>query len=526
MKYRPFIYPALIALVPILDMYANNIAEVKFADVARSMIVVILITYLIHAAVQWWMRQWDKSALLTAGLVFILMSYGAIYSSLENYGLARHRILIPLFGAGLGLLVWYLRKKTAGIQPLETFAAWFGVFLLITPLYTIVSYHVTHLFDSRAAAPEESSFTPTAAAGPQPDVYYIILDGYGREDTLKEYYSFDNSDFIKQLKDLGFYVAERSTSNYPKTIFSIASSLNMHYLDESILPVHPDSRDTSKLFDLIHHSRAREIMAGLGYRMVNVETGFATSVEDADVYYPFQGRPLIQGNSSLAMNAFEDMLFGRTAAMILLDFGIIPEKQILKGQEKHYLEHQNRILYEFEKLAEIPDLEGDYFVFIHILAPHPPFVFDADGRFLQPSYYYTLSDGSDFLGTEEEYIKGYADQATYINKRVLDAIRTILRKSDVPPIILLQGDHGPRIHVDWESAENSNIADAFSILNAYYLGGKEPRGLYPTITPVNSFRVVFNEQWGMEFDLLPDKSYFTTKSHPYRYIDVTSRTKK
>ena len=41
------------------------------------------------------------------------------------------------------------------------------------------------------------------------------------------------------------------------------------------------------------------------------------------------------------------------------------------------------------------------------------------------------------------------------------------------------------------------------ILNAYYLPGADPRVFYPTISPVNSFRVVFNTYFGASLPLLP-----------------------
>ena len=75
-------------------------------------------------------------------------------------------------------------------------------------------------------------------------------------------------------------------------------------------------------------------------------------------------------------------------------------------------------------------------------------------------------------------------------------VEEILAKSDVPPIIILQGDHG----VWWESEEHRT-----EILNAYYLPGEGSKLLYKTISPVNSFRVVFNLYFGTDYELLDDR---------------------
>jgi hypothetical protein len=46
-----------------------------------------------------------------------------------------------------------------------------------------------------------------------------------------------------------------------------------------------------------------------------------------------------------------------------------------------------------------------------------------------------------------------------------------------------------------------------SILNAYYVNEQAKQDLYPTITPVNTFRVIFNHYFGTTYPLLEDLSY-------------------
>ena len=68
------------------------------------------------------------------------------------------------------------------------------------------------------------------ATNSKPDIYYIVLDGYGREDILNEYYAYDNSEFLENLAKRGFAVPHQARSNYPKTVLSISSTLNMDYI--------------------------------------------------------------------------------------------------------------------------------------------------------------------------------------------------------------------------------------------------------------------------------------------------------
>jgi hypothetical protein len=61
------------------------------------------------------------------------------------------------------------------------------------------------------------------------------------------------------------------------------------------------------------------------------------------------------------------------------------------------------------------------------------------------------------------------------------------------------------------------------ILNAYYLPDFDHEQLYDEITPVNTFRVVFNQYFGTEYGLLRDQGYFSTMRRPYKFINVTDR---
>ena len=103
------------------------------------------------------------------------------------------------------------------------------------------------------------------------------------------------------------------------------------------------------------------------------------------------------------------------------------------------------------------------------------------------------------------------------------AIDRILENSDTPPIIIIQGDHGPGAYLKWSSAEKSNLDERFGIINAYYFPEGDQGWLYPSITPVNSFRIMFNRYFEGEYPLLEDESFFSTWRKPYKFISVTEQ---
>jgi hypothetical protein len=126
-------------------------------------------------------------------------------------------------------------------------------------------------------------------------------------------------------------------------------------------------------------------------------------------------------------------------------------------------------------------------------------------------------------GTRDQYIAGYVGELNYLNQILKKTIDEILANSETPPIIILQGDHGSRAYLDWSSAENTCMHERVAIFNAYYFPD-QPAELYDEITPINSFRVVFNNYLGGNFELITDeRSYFSLWDKPYDFYDVTNR---
>jgi len=94
----------------------------------------------------------------------------------------------------------------------------------------------------------------------------------------------------------------------------------------------------------------------------------------------------------------------------------------------------------------------------------------------------------------------YLEQVVYINGQINTLVDKIISNSEPEPIIIIQSDHG-------QSHKNMQPGDMTRILNAYYFPDIEDGILYDSITPVNSFRIVLNQYFGQNFDLLEDVSY-------------------
>jgi hypothetical protein len=308
--------------------------------------------------------------------------------------------------------------------------------------------------------------------------------------------------FIENLERRGFVVAPESQSNYARTLLSLSSSLNMQYLDR-ISSAMGDSNLWWPVSDAIQHSEVRSILERWGYKTVFFANNSDYSdIRDGDVYEkPF----------SLQLDNFSGLFLYQT------NLGLLAEIDQLGIADLSYDTHRRLILYNFERLPKVAALEGPKYVFAHIIAPHPPYVFDRAGNIVEPDYPFTLS-------VEER--AGYIEQLQFINGAVLTAIDGILANSESPPIIIIQGDHGPGTMTNHDSLEHSCLYERYSILNAYYLPGVETTSIPMDLSPVNSFRFLLNTYFNSDLELLSNRQYFSTSDHFYQFTDVTSRTQE
>ena len=98
-------------------------------------------------------------------------------------------------------------------------------------------------------------------------------------------------------------------------------------------------------------------------------------------------------------------------------------------------------------------------------------------------------------------------------------VRRILARSPTPPVIILQGDHGPGSILNWDDPEREELPGRMSILDALHIPGGAPE-FYDSITPVNTFRILFSRFFDTTIALLPDQSYFSTLQRPYHMYDM------
>lgn len=124
-------------------------------------------------------------------------------------------------------------------------------------------------------------------------------------------------------------------------------------------------------------------------------------------------------------------------------------------------------------------------------------------------------------GTGESFRKGYRDQVAYVGSLVPAMIEEILTKSETPPIIILQSDHGPPGVPEVILTDERSRRAEFAILNAMYLPKGGETAVYEGMSPVNTFRAIFSHYFGTELSLLEDRHYVAARETPFdevRYV--------
>jgi len=342
---------------------------------------------------------------------------------------------------------------------------------------------------SRTFGAERADTSPPTTIpsdSPRPDIFVIVLDGYPSTSVLADTFGYDNGAFDRALDDLGFDVAHGARSNYTSTWASLGSFLNMRYLDEipglDAVPREPAPQHRA-LMTAIARSAGVGVLRDAGYRIVTVPSPFeSTSLSSADVVH-----------SPASPTAFEHALIQDTVLAGALK-AVAP--RLLTELHRAGIEEAFDLTRE---IARAPGA-GPVFSLTHVMSPHAPYVFAADGGLVEPLDCYP--DSCTFWGGEWADLPG---QVRHLNEQVLEATRDLV---EVRPeaVIILMSDHGSQ-------PGNRPVAGRFQNLVAARTPGID--GLVPRdLSLVNLLPVVLNGYLGTELPLYPHRSWISEADEP------------
>jgi hypothetical protein len=487
---------------------AHNIGQISIIYIIRPIIIYTLFTISLLVLAKLVIKDWEKVGLIVTPLIISNSVFGVLFEQMQKISLLglslKHRFILAIaLGILLAVLIVFVIKAKGNLTVGNKFLSVISLAAVLIPLGQIGFHELSNsnvfLKSNNDQSKNGSTFHASTA---YPDIYYFILDGYGRSDVLKKTFKYDNSDFIQGLKQLGFYIADCSRSNYSFTRPSLSSSLNMDYLDVIASEVTPDVKNILALDKYIQNNSVQTKLKELGYEIVSFETGYLfTEFHQADHYIPTSNFSLMRPY----LTPLERILLDESGFKLLETLEPIQTWSAWSSVYEGYLINNNKI----ELLSKL-DLPSPKFVFVHLTISHPPYVFTQNGQFQKDIRFYINDKGrpiNEAFGRE-----GYVNGITYLNSKLLPLLKVLQSSSTTPPIIILQGDHGNMIFQQQE------------ILNAYYFPDRDYHLLYSKISPVNSFRVVFNKYFLESKPLLPDRAYKSNLvNFPYVFTETREK---
>ncbi len=426
-KKKEIFFISLLAIYQPLYFYAHNIVEINYILGLSLCLFVYLQFILLICLTNVYFKDKNKSLFTALIFSFLILN------------LHRNELLIYIITA---LLLWSISKVSL-IKIKKPVMVFTAVLLLLTAFEFGNNYFKIIMSNFVQDTSDYETILPHIKQGTKNrDVYIVLLDRYGGTNTLKQKFGFDNSDFINELKQQGFYVFDKMYSNYDLTFASIPSILNLEYFENLNFGNSNSAIEDATLY---------KIAKIKGYKTAFIKNPFFSLKTSKYLDY-------VQEEQKLYLNDILHIFFGT-------------------GVYRDIVESSKFINLFKTKETNTLNLIGKKFVFMHMLLPHPPYLYDENGNTLENTF---------------DFETGYLPYLKYTNKWTLNEIKKIKNDNkDNPPVIIITGDHGMRYKPMLESN--------FSTFTAYYNPEQEYSHVKNSKTLINFFINFANYEFNTTF---------------------------
>lgn len=418
-------------LGPTLVLASYGTTHASPYQLVRPLAAAILVGMVLMGAFGFASRRWHASALVASGLLLTIVGMTELVGA----------VVIALLFVLLRKAIWHVPGPTSKVltRPLNAVvAAWF---VLASATAVVVSL------------PPNLAHSDPISLGPGPNVYLLLLDAYPRHDSLMEYFNFDNGRFLAALEERGFDVAEESTSPYVATIQVVPTMFQMRPMDDLLNHEPWDELDITngqhrRLWHMLNSAPVVDAFESAGYTTISI----TSSAEDLD----WQSADVVL--SSAWPTRFEDHLIGRGLLGPFLPFGAMDRAELLDGFR--HLE---------ESVATSPR-----FVFAHMMTPHNPYVFTAEGDPAAPCG----QECANHAGPPNEMLaERFIGQLRWTNERVLAVIDRIVAV-DPDATVIVFSDHGLRRDLNDMDEWHRTL---FAARGASFAEDANPMDIFPAV---------------------------------------------
>lgn len=481
-----FLLIPIIFILHIVNNYWNLIPAHLYL---KYLFIYLLFAAFLFLIIKLILKKNRPAALLTSFSLLIFFGFGAFHDFIKSLAVPRfftsYTLLLPLFVLLFAFLLWKFKRKKAGHEKLNYFL---NTLFTLLFLFESVSFFY-NLAGQKQKTNDLANRVHTLTADfktcdtcAKPDIYFIVWDGYTSSESLLENFNFDNNNMDSFLTGHRFYISEKSKSNYRITPFSIASTLNLNYLDDKDrINKEASPKMMLQAIETVKSNDLTSFLQKEGYEIKNY------SVFDLN---SFPSETTVFFKNYIEHFLYDETLAGRIKRDILWNIGKIFPLKLNEVQNRLY---KNFVEQGMDKLLNIisSKKEKPLFVYTHIMIPHEPFFLDEKGSFVPDSAVYSTHS------MKQAYVK----QLIYTNTLLKKITNSLLADSSRRKIIIMEGDHGFRNYSPEEEGQKP-----FENLNCYYFFDRNYTHLYNGISPVNTFRIVLNQYFSQHLPILPDSS--------------------
>jgi hypothetical protein len=490
---------------PVLMMALANSGQARATSVVAAVAAAAAAGVLLFAILRRIRESVEAATIVAASIAGLFYIYGPAHAWIEiallEYLTLRGenvflslvvRYLNVLLSVGIASVIWIImaRLHRASQKTLQQAFRGLGIMsIALAGMLAIQTVARAPQMHRTAERPDVADLRATLEEAP--DIYVIIMDGYARADVLRHYYNFDNTVFLAALRKRGFFIADRSTSNYHNTFLSLASMLNLDYV-HNVLDgrISPDQTDRGAAYRAIRHSEVHRLLRSNGYRTVHFQSTWGATLENpyADVEVP------------CTATIFQDEFFR----------ALVEASWLKVFQSRAAADLAGCYQSNLDKLHLYTGAERPSFVLAHFLPPHHPYLFDENGNVLRSA---TIANQFEYQKRLWEERDLYLGQLKFMNRNILGAIDRILKGSDRRPVIVVMSDHGPNISEGLSAGEITQVR--FSNFIAVMTPDSVRAPIPNDVALVNLFRYILPAYVETPMDALPVEYYESPFARPY-----------
>jgi hypothetical protein len=483
----------LLPIFFVIHSYQQYYGLVSKTVAIKSYLTILLGTVVLFILIQALTKHVNRSLQLVTLYSLIFLFFGVVKDFLELSIhipiITRYSIFLPIIIVIAILFTRLILRKT-NFGKINLFQNTLLLILIVFDCISLSTPASSSLFHKNSLVKQTSFHFNSSTNCERPDVYYLVYDCYPGTQFLKDYMQFDNSGFDLELKQNEFCVIKKPKSNYNRTAFSIASTLNFQYLQDIQDHLTPNSKNYSQALLTIRQSDVLKIFKFFDYKFYNLSI------------FDFENNPAVYKENFLTLAPERILMYNSLIERVTQDLSwnfnspaFQRNKQVLNEYQLKKRDFNNLVI---DSLLKLSFLQGTKpkFVYAHFYLPHPPFFYDANGN---SNNIQLVTDETSFRNKNLflSYLK-------YTNHKILQICNTIKKGSNNKALILLQSDHG---FTDFEGGP-AGPETFFKNYIALFSPDKDYSALYDTISNINTFPIIFNKYFGANIPLQKDSSIF------------------